>query len=221
MSRQSISSLSEVLAGGAGPDGRVTAAWLPRFARTRLTAWRRDRGNRARYGAEAPRFAERIWIDPHSLHHAVVGLSREDSGRVWEGAWPPPPGEIVPLMELSKIRSAIEHFRDGVPWGETAHYRETKGVGKYADPAYWGRYEELYERVRRAGGLKTRPRVNPGNFRERGGILVHIGPDGTLYHGDGGNRRLAVALALGLERVPAQVGWVAGDALGVLADLRE
>ncbi|MBK5935373.1 hypothetical protein [Halorhodospira halophila] len=205
----------------SSPDGRVTARWLPPFARTRLTAWRRDRANRAAFGPEAPCYAERLWVDPRTITHAIIGLAREDSGRVWTGGdWPPPGAEVVPLQAIDKIASCIEHFRDGVPWEETTHYRQTGGAGKYADPGYWARYERLHAQVTQEGRLRTRREASPGTFRERGGILVHIGPQGEVYHGDGGNRRLAVALVAELERIPAQVGWVAAEAIPHLARLR-
>jgi hypothetical protein len=35
----------------------------------------RDFINLLRYGAKAPKYAERIWVKPQDIHHALVGRS--------------------------------------------------------------------------------------------------------------------------------------------------
>lgn len=60
----------------------------------------------------------------------------------------------------------------------------------------------------------------PGQNRELGGIEIHIGPEGEPIFGDSGNHRLAMALVLGLPRIPAMLGFVHEDGFGRLADYR-
>jgi len=47
-----------------------------------------------------------------------------------------------------------------------------------------------------------------GGWREEGAPKVHIGPEGELDYGLGGNHRWAIFLALGLSSVPVQIGVV-------------
>ncbi len=81
-------------------------------------------------------------------------------------------------------------------------------------------YDWMYLTVDRERRLRTREELNPGNFREEGGIVIHVGPGGTLFLGTG-NRRFSISLTAGLEMVPAMVGYVHVSALGHLAALRQ
>lgn len=77
--------------------------------------------------------------------------------------------------------------------------------------------DELYNKIASTGGLSSRSELIQGNFREEGGILIHLGPDGIPFFGKKGHHRLAVALALELEYVPAQLGVVHVSAIKSLA----
>ena len=59
-----------------------------------------------------------------------------------------------------------------------------------------------------------------GNFRERGGILVHIGSDGEPCFAGAGYHRFAIAKILNL-RFPAQIGCVHIEALDHLDEYRQ
>jgi hypothetical protein len=76
--------------------------------------------------------------------------------------------------------------------------------------------DALYESVLQAGRLSPREELISGNFREEGGILVNIGPDGKPYFGRKGNHRLAMAIAAGIDRIPAQLGVVHIEGLPAL-----
>jgi hypothetical protein len=85
------------------------------------------------------------------------------------------------------------------------------------------RYRQLdgiFEQVRSEGRLRTVLEVDPDGFRERGGILVHLGPGRSFVFGGAGCHRLAMALALGFRSIPAKVGWVHPDWLGSFHTLR-
>jgi len=81
--------------------------------------------------------------------------------------------------------------------------------------------DELYNIVTQSGTLSPRHELIKGNFREEGGILVHIGPDGAPYFGGKGHHRLAVALAAGVDLIPAQIGVVHRDGLTKLGAFRD
>ena len=72
------------------------------------------------------------------------------------------------------------------------------------------RYEELdniYYQIKKEGRLKSQSELFEGNFREKGGVLIHIGPNGEPYFGLKGNHRFAIAYILNIP-IPAQIGLV-------------
>ena len=192
----------------------------------------RERGRRlanvVRFGKAAPRPNERIWIDPAEVRHALGGLPVR-SGYVVD-RWPP--ADPVPFDEHVHVRFALAHWRDGVPWEETGAYdymlEQIASRGRQdgcfdADDVRrrYERLDALFETVRREGRLRTRPELDSAARDEDGGILVHIGPAGEPAIGDSGKHRLTIARLLGLDAVPARIGYVHRDALGLLPRLRE
>lgn len=191
----------------------------------------RDITNRVRYGPDAPKYCERIWISPRDVA-SIGGLaSREMSARVvsdWDAVFP----NVAALHTDRKIRSLWQHFGDGVPWEETDEFQHRVEVwmrrksmnrsdAGAALLAYYQRYEVMYGEMRSSRQMKTRTQVRGRkSFREHGGVLVHVGPDGRLVHGGHGKRRFAIAHLLDLERIPAVLGLVHVDALGHLPHLR-
>jgi hypothetical protein len=108
-----------------------------------------------------------------------------------------------------------EHFEEGMPWEETALFREKyvplfekqgviKGCRSLSELA--GHYSEtvdvLFENVKREGILpqsQERPEIDP--------IYIHIGPDGEIIYTVDGNHRLYMAMILGIEEIPVKV-WM-------------
>lgn len=192
----------------------------------------RDITNRVRYGPDAPKYCERIWISPREVS-GIDGTvaSREMSARVvtnWNQFFP----NIGELRSERKIRSMWQRFGDGLPWEETDEfhhrveiYMRRKAMNRSdasaALLAYYQRYEIMYDEMRSSRQMKTRAQVR-GNkaFREHGGVLIHVGPDGRLVHGGHGKRRFAIAHLLDLEQIPAVLGLIHVDALGHLPRLR-
>lgn len=82
------------------------------------------------------------------------------------------------------------------------------------------RLDEIYATVVREGNLRPFGQAAPWAFREYGGVLVHIGPGGRPYFGGAGQHRMAIALALGLQRIPAQLGATHSDAIRCLGGFR-
>jgi hypothetical protein len=189
----------------------------------------RDIPNRLRYGRGAPRYAERIWIDPKSVRYALhgPGRPRECSGRVasTEGHL-----KRVDLLSTPRISSCFDHWVDGVPWEDTRDYAVTlKAVleGKRwaqssTEQELLERYRALdrtFEETRELGRLKTRQELDPRTFREEGGVLICIAKGGEplLYSGF---HRFSIALILELPLIPAQLGYVDPTALHSLERFR-
>lgn len=190
-----------------------------------------DRGrwisNVVRFGFAAPRPNERIWVDPSSVEYALDGLPVL-SGHVVD-RWPPV--DPVPFEDHRHVRFAVAHWRDGVPWEETGAYDymleqiarrgRQDGCHDLADvKRRYERLDELYETIRREGRLRTSSELDPAARDEDGGILIHVGPDGSAAIGDSGKHRMAIAKLLGVAVVPARLGFIHRDALGKLPDLR-
>lgn len=200
--------------------------WL----RDALRAWAQDRRQRARFGAAAPLYAEGIEIPLSDLTGSVgAPLSRRTSGRVTGGDWDLEP---APLAAHPKAHYCLRHWRDGDSWEAAGavdyHMRaiERDGVidGCRTREDVDRRLEALdrvYEDVLRDGALKPKAALRRPNFRESGGILVHVGRDGNGLFGLAGNHRLAMALAAGLPVVPAQVGQVHPDGLPLFQGYRK
>jgi hypothetical protein len=206
-------------------------------SKNNLFIYSRDIKNKIIYGKEAPVFAERIWINPLDCCGALAGKyilngvhQRKGSGLVVEYPWPQ--AKVISVIEVDKIRFSVDHWVNGIPWEDTGIYElmqkiiSTRGKadGCRSIDDLVRRYNDLdliFNQIKREGRLKTRKEINPGNFREKGGILIHIGPKGGLFFGGGGAHRFAIALTLQLKKIPAQVGYVHKSAIPFLPELRK
>ncbi|MAL99571.1 MAG: hypothetical protein CL583_14095 [Alteromonadaceae bacterium] len=195
---------------------------------SRLRAARHDRINLKNYGPQAPLFAERLWIPLDQVEHALKKWNSKESARV-VAEWPDE--RVRKVRDLPSIKACLQHWREGMSWEETGvidqmveRIRKNGKVDRLRNRAdverRYAQLDELYLQVRQAGRLSPRSELVPGNFREEGGILFHIGPGGEPYFGGKGHHRLAIALALGQAALPAQIGAVHSDALSALLSLR-
>ena len=189
----------------------------------------RDIINISMYGHDAPRFAERIFVNPKVCYYSIrLGSQTRSSGRVlkdkkfFETK--------MPLMNEPIVSSCLAHWLQGDSWATTGLLkrltRQINEVGAAdgcrSEADVLDRYRRLdlmFRQVQSDGRLRSRSEL--GGYREMGGILVHIGPKGEFYFGGNGNHRLAIALALGLNDIPAQLGSIHKDALELLPVLRK
>jgi hypothetical protein len=188
-----------------------------------------DVRERVRHGPSAPRWAERLWIDPRDCVSVAPNLDhgRRRSGRVVgdEGDW-----RAEPIDSLEKLRMAEEHWRTGASWQDVGAYAylmehafELEDRDGYrADDVLqrFRRLDALYEMARREGRLRPRNELPGPSFREHRGVYMHIDRDGAPLFGGGGCHRLAVARVLELTEIPVQLGAIHPDALDRLPALR-
>lgn len=189
-------------------------------------------------GWQAPKYAERIWVDPSKVHYAMKIDDPWCSGKV-EPKWPPPNiAFMCDVEECPGIKESLLHFRDGYSWTDCGEYQRLlntlyksgKVAGGCRSEADIARRLELLdgicESLAARGGCPTQDElhregaINRKTYREEGSPRIHIGPDGEPYYGLGGNHRWAMFLALGFDCVPAQIGVVFKDALPYLASYR-
>lgn len=199
---------------------RVQLAVLSTFALAREVV------NVVRFGRDAPRFAERIWVDPAALTTTLgpmdFDLGPVDSGSVRGGDW----DLAAWAIDESVVQSCVVHWRDGVPWKDSGAYDYIMAaMAKSPDGVFDGcrtledverrhaAIDALFEQVAAEGRLRARNELPGHVFREMGGVRVHVGRSGNLIRGGDGAHRLGMALALGLRVMPAMIGCVHLDAI--------
>lgn len=182
---------------------------------------------RLRYGAGAPRYAERLWINPQQVmgidarQRKALRWTRRSSGQLVD-AWPS--DRVQPIADHPKIRFCLAHWQQGLSWedaGAVAYYQQKGSMSESALRERLQRLDTIFNTVRAEGRLRSMQELNAGNWREEGGVRINIGPQGELVFFDGGTHRLAMALALGFTIIPAQLGVVHRDGLSALAQLRQ
>ncbi|WP_234571704.1 hypothetical protein [Rhodohalobacter sp. 614A] len=155
----------------------------------------------------------------------VSGLHRSEASGVvvdWNKV-----EDIKPISGEFRIQYCYGHWKDGKSWEELGvieHMSNTKKYGDWPQKKIKARFEMLdqaFEETKRDGRLKTREEMDPSNFRESEGILVHIGSGGEVIFGGNGFHRLAIAKVLELEKIPACVGLVAQDSMKYLDKYRK
>lgn len=204
---------------------------LRRFQRGRLRPLGRalvqDVWTRARFGPDAPRFAERIWIDPTRVQHVLLGV--DASGRVVLGTWPT--ADQRPIDDDLILQSSIARWVHGLPWEETGEVERMERAIRRKGPIKGCRTRQeildrcaqldgIFEMIREEGRLRPHGELEPGTFRELGGIGMHIGVDGTPVRSANGRHRFAMARILRIPRIPVRVGLVHHTALPLLPELR-
>lgn len=198
-----------------------------------LPFWRRDFDNVRRYGWQAPLSAQRLFINPREVVQYVnwgPGFTRADSGRVCDGDWDL---KAQLLESCEKVAVVNRKLEQSLTWEAAGAYARMLRViarrpgtdGCYSLDDIKERYlrlDEVIACMEREGRLRTRTELNRLNFREMGGVLVHIGRTGEPIFGCGGAHRLVAARYLGFSVIPCQVGVVHEEALknGAFARLR-
>jgi len=160
------------------------------------------------------------WISPSVMENTLYGP--EDvpnpaavSGMVKGGDWD---RKTLPVQELKIVRATKDRFIKGMEWAQTEYYRDaleriSKGEGFYRCrnrvdvDRHCSRIDRLYEEIR-GNGYQSQQELRgtqwgkPAQVEHE--ITVHIDRDGRFLFCDG-RRRLAIALALGIEKIPVKV----------------
>jgi hypothetical protein len=195
----------------------VLYRWQHDVLRPRYTAFIRDTANIHHYGPAAPKFAERIWVEPTAV------LEWSDRGSVWDSAriqsedWfaaSVHPIESDPIVAASEAR-----WVKGSTWeatGEVERMMEVIRIQGSSDGCRTereimlrcARLDALFETIARERRIRTRAEISKMAFREFGGIGLHIGPGGRVIRTKQGRHRFAIARILELPIVPARIGVV-------------
>lgn len=181
----------------------------------------------------APHPAE-LGIEPHQpeFHEMIKALRRVRSSI----------GHVIgdeldeydcrPLWSLRKMRACRAHWENGLSWEETgaiddmmfkihaskammSECRDRDDVKRR-----YQRLDELFNRLKADGTLESFATRKRGFLRETDGVQIHLGRDGELLFGETGTHRLAMALLLGFDCIPATLGFVHKSSLDYLPHLR-
>lgn len=187
----------------------------------------RDGVNRVLRGPQAPRAQERIWVDPQDLGRTYIrnpdvtpDFKRRHSGLVIGGDWDK---MTEPTDQSRKIAACLAHFVDDVPWENTGIFTWMQDMiarrGRFDScrtlddiKTRYAAIDRLYADIRNSG-FRDETVMRSGAPRLPEGVFVHIDRHGDPIFGAIGNHRLAIARALGLGRIPAQIGVVHPDAM--------
>lgn len=177
-----------------------------------------DSINKIKYLSDGPKYSELIYINPCDVLSALPGahIDRADTGKVLDGDWDL---DLISIDDISKYRLCRDKFLYNSSWEDVGYYELMRNQVKFfygADRLYGfhdiklrcEKLDVLYYEVKSTGVLKTRKELNKKAYRESGGVYIHIGRNGNLIFGGGGCHRLAIAKALGLKKIPAQLGVV-------------
>lgn len=190
-----------------------------------LRAVWRDSLNKALWQTTAAQYGRLIWVEPADCKFFLPVTRfrsffkkrlRASSGLI-VNQWP---HEALPdIHEHPKVRYCLAHWRDGLTWEQAdastfmmaqinANNGKYDGCSTIEDvTARLANLDLVFERANSLGQLLTRSDLEPNAFREVGGILIHIGPDGQPVFSGAGCHRMAMALLLG-QPFPAQLGVV-------------
>lgn len=168
-----------------------------------------------------------IYVDPTEIEwyraapgwgNSTRGFHRDiDVGRIVSGTWDRDESTI-PIQENQKFSCVLDHFENGTDWADTGIYSymeqmiekrgEADGCRSLSDvKERYERIDGLYHKIAEEGyqsqrSLDVESDRHP-TFRE---VCVSIGHDGRIiFGGGGGTHRLAIAISLGIDRIPVGV----------------
>lgn len=183
-------------------------------------------------GRKAPKYAERVYINPMDVTNRITNNAAPgfaDSAKVITGSWPY--DKQKPINTGPTMIAMVRRFRDGLSWEESGYVdimkkRISSGFiidGIDSESSINRRCEALdkmYHQVKSEKALAPSSEINKDNFRECDGVMISISDTGELVKTGGGNHRLMIAQILELPVIPAQIGVVHVKSIHKLAGLR-
>lgn len=173
------------------------------------------------HGFYSPRCCQRLYVNINKINHALNCSFplRAHSGLILSGDWDL---DLVPLEKNKRIKSVMLHVNDGLTWEETGikelifnevlKFGVSDGCKNREDIEL--RYKKLDELISYLkNGHRYLTRNYFGDYRERGGVLIHVGRRGELIFGNGGCHRLAIVKAINYQIIPVQLGAVHFEAI--------
>lgn len=193
-------------------------AEVKKLKRMLFAIFGRDFNNIIRYGFSAPRHSQLFYLDPQEVRQTINAKKwhRNDTGKIVDGDWDLCVNNID---DVKKIKMVKERLLKDMTWEEVGVYKHMQELlekhscfddCKSLDDVFirYERIDKMIENLRSGGDYVKRSDISRGNFRESGGVFIHIGRNGEYIFGRSGCHRLAIAQSLGIKKIPAQVGVV-------------
>ncbi|MCC5960513.1 MAG: hypothetical protein JJU08_14370 [Rhodobacteraceae bacterium] len=179
--------------------------------------------NLAKYGVDAPRCNQKVWIAPFvdDIFHGKLRSHQGEflSGKVLTSDWPFKKDRL--LTKQGKMRICYRRWVDGMTWEDAGAYKwMEQSIEEHGIVDGCKNREDIVERYERLDKVYHDVKSARG-FHDDFYVNVHIGPDGTLFFGHGGGaHRIAIANILKLP-VRAKIGLVHFDGFPRLLELRQ
>lgn len=188
-----------------------------------MIGYPRNLYNRMKYGKHAPKYGEKIWIDPNhdDIFKGKSGprYDYKDSAKVFNDLWFI--NQDLSMSNTNMMKICQRHWIEGLSWKDSGAYDwmfraiKVKGAidGYSNEQGVLKRYALLDE-------IFNDIRINR-QFNKEFQPNIHLGPNGKLYFGHGGGKhRLCIAYIL---KVPfqARIGCVHVSAISRLNELRK
>ena len=172
-----------------------------------------------------------LWISPRDIVYKFKGDPWPNSNDwVIMYHWPTSI-QYLPITKTQKYQACLKHWREFCSWEETGIYDymlktleyyisvsrngesriNVDGCCNISDIKLRYQYlDKVYNLVKKEKSFRTKPSPDtqfPLQHKKNSDIIVHIGPDGYLYHGHDGNHRIAIATILDIP-IKVTVGCV-------------
>lgn len=180
----------------------------------------RDSINIIKYGIKAPKYAERVWINPTHINYKIH-LGKKYSGVVVNFKDIIKYNRPVSIFKDVRIQSCIEHWVNGIPWERTKDYQNKLQQIKNSKIAWdndcysvrdlnekYLKLDSIFDEIKKTRKLMIRKEINRYEFRELNSFGVNIDNNGAIYLDSGGYHRFAIAYILKLQKVPARLGCI-------------
>ena len=194
----------------------------------------RDFYNRLKFGFSAPKSYEEILINPRECKLSIHSKYVADILPVYSSAlvvdkWPM--AKATPVVDLPKVNYCIRHWVKNENWEDVGAYDYIRNKilnNKISDHGIkteqeivlrFKRLDTIFRQIKIENKFKKQRELFKGNLREKGGVLIHIGPNGVPYFGLKGNHRFAMAYILNIP-IPAQIGLVHTSSLDKIESMR-
>ena len=199
----------------------------------RIKLFFRDLVNSFKYPNCPIKAAQTIYVKPSEINCILENnLGRSMTGSILEGDWDL---KTLPLETNVKYRLCKEHFIDKKAWKDIGIFEYMMDIIKNSKKGKidncrtlvdiyerYSKLDRLYDFLRKGGDFLSMKKLKRFNFREHGGIYVHIGRNGQVIFGLGGIHRLSILKSLtemNSKKIPMQLGIVHREALNIFRDL--
>lgn len=192
-----------------------------------------------RYGSDAPKYEEIVWVDPKNCTNYICSIYLrktfnlsipEARAKVIETPWPK--DQVESLLKVPLMQNCIAHWVDGLPWEDTGEYERMEKLIKTSKTGVshgcktrddiierCRNLDRIFEQAKKDKRLRSQKEIEPEYYWGAKEILIHIGPGGEILKGGEGMHRFAISYILEIP-FPAHISFIHVSALPYLRIIR-